>query len=322
MVVREVAAAGEHGPLAGVPQRDVRRLDLVGRRRGGEREVQAGAVGVAVREVAAGDAGVGDGEQGAAHGVEQAGAAATTGAAISIVSTTNPLRVSACSAEVSLRWSSQAATSSSLAGSAPAQAVGDDGHRGVDDRRLALVEHEQRAARAVAAVAAGRLDGVVEPQHGRRRPAAQDRPAGLDAVGERGERPRRAPLGGRQRVGAQPHPGDHAERALRAEEQLGQVGADGAGRRAAGAHDPCRRRARPRGRRRGPRSCRSASSTARRRGRRPSRRRWRCRSSAGSGGRSARGAPAARPRGRGRTSRRAPRRCPTWRRRRRCRRAR
>ena len=73
VVVREVAAVGEHGPLAGVPQGDVRRLDLVGRRRGGEREVEAGAVGVAVREVAAGDAGVRDGEQRRADGVEQLG---------------------------------------------------------------------------------------------------------------------------------------------------------------------------------------------------------------------------------------------------------
>ena len=32
VVVREVAAAGEHGPLAGVPRRDVGGLDGVGRR--------------------------------------------------------------------------------------------------------------------------------------------------------------------------------------------------------------------------------------------------------------------------------------------------
>ena len=63
VVVGEVAAVGEHGPLAGVPQRDVRRLDLLGRRRGGEREVEAGAVRVAVRQVAARDAGVRHGEQ-------------------------------------------------------------------------------------------------------------------------------------------------------------------------------------------------------------------------------------------------------------------
>ena len=38
-------------------------------------------------------------------------------------------------------------------------------------------------------------------------------------------------------MGPQPHPGHDAERALGAEEQLGEVGADGGGRRAAGAHD-------------------------------------------------------------------------------------
>ena len=58
MVVGQVAAAGEDGALAGVPERDVRRLDVLGRWRGGEREVEAGAVAVAVREVAAGDEGV------------------------------------------------------------------------------------------------------------------------------------------------------------------------------------------------------------------------------------------------------------------------
>ena len=54
VMVREVAAAGEHGALPGIPHRDVGRLDLVRRRCGREREVQAGAVDVAVREVAAG----------------------------------------------------------------------------------------------------------------------------------------------------------------------------------------------------------------------------------------------------------------------------
>ena len=54
VVVRQVAAVGQHGPLSGVPQRDVGRLDLVRRGRGGEREVQARAVGVAVRQVAGG----------------------------------------------------------------------------------------------------------------------------------------------------------------------------------------------------------------------------------------------------------------------------
>ena len=63
VVVRQVAAVGEHRPLPGVPHRDVGRLDLVGRRRRREREVEARAVDVAVGEVAAGDDGVRHGRQ-------------------------------------------------------------------------------------------------------------------------------------------------------------------------------------------------------------------------------------------------------------------
>ena len=88
--------------VAGVPQRDVRRLHAVGRRGGGEREVQARAVGVAVRQVAAGDQRVGDGGE-AARTASNSGAKIAHGAAISIVSTTKPLRVKPCSADVSLR---------------------------------------------------------------------------------------------------------------------------------------------------------------------------------------------------------------------------
>ena len=62
-------------------------------------------------------------------------------------------------------------------------------------------------------------------------------PAGLDAVGERAERVRRTAVVRRHGVGPQPDPGDDAERALRPEEQLVEVGPDGGGRRAAGAHD-------------------------------------------------------------------------------------
>src|SRR3954447_23958350 len=52
VVVRQVAAVAEHRPLAGVPHRDVRRIDVVLRRRGSEREVQARAIEVAVAQVA------------------------------------------------------------------------------------------------------------------------------------------------------------------------------------------------------------------------------------------------------------------------------
>ena len=121
-------------------------------------------------------------------------------------------------------------------------AVGDDGQRGVDDRRVTLVEREQRAPHAVGAVAAGRLDTVVEAQDGGRGAAVQHLPAGFDAVGERPERPCGPPLGSRQRMGPQPDPRHDAERALGPEEQLREVGADGGGRRAAGAHDVATRR--------------------------------------------------------------------------------
>ena len=104
----------------------------------------------------------------------------------------------------------------------------------------------------------GRLDGVVQAQHGRRRAAAQDPPAGLDAVGER----RRTQYAARRSAGGSGWARSHtrvidAERALGAEEQLGRGRArppPPARRRCA---RPCRRRARPRGRRRCPRSCRS-----------------------------------------------------------------
>ena len=62
------------------------------------------------------------------------------------------------------------------------------------------------------------------------------------------------------RVEPQPRAGDDAERALGADEQLGQVRADRGARRAAGVDLARRRRARRRGRRPCPRSSRSACS--------------------------------------------------------------
>ena len=79
MVVAERPTGGEHGPLAGVPQRHVRALDLVGRGRSSEREVQAGAVGVAVRQVGGGGAGVVDGGQGGNRGGVDPGQASPRG---------------------------------------------------------------------------------------------------------------------------------------------------------------------------------------------------------------------------------------------------
>ena len=118
------------------------------------------------------------------------------------MSTTNPLRVSACSALVSLRWCIHFSTRSSAqrtvasAHSSATTAIVASTSAGV-----ALVEHQQHAVRAVAALAALALGGVVQAQHGRRGAAAQDAAAGLEAGLERGERVRGAPLGGGQRVG-------------------------------------------------------------------------------------------------------------------------
>ena len=62
--------------------------------------------------------------------------------------------------------------------------IGRHGHRRLDEHRVTLVEHEQDAARPVAAVAARRLHRVVEAEHRRRRAAAKDLPACLEAVTE------------------------------------------------------------------------------------------------------------------------------------------
>ena len=115
--------------------------------------------------------------------------------------------------------------------------VGDDAEGGVDDRLITLVEHEEGARRAVTTVAACRLGAVVQTEHGGRRPALQDAPADLDPLGERREVVGRPTLTGGPWVGPQPHPRDDAERALRPDEQLGEVRPDGGGRRPARAHD-------------------------------------------------------------------------------------
>ena len=103
----------------------------------------------------------------------------------------------------------------------------------VEQRRVAFVEHEQDGGVAGPEVAVA-LDGVVEPQHRRRRAAPQDAPARVEAVDERCEAVRGSHLGGRRRVHAQPGAGDDPERALAAHEHLGEVGSDRRARRAAG----------------------------------------------------------------------------------------
>ena len=119
------------------------------------------------------------------------------------------------------------------------------------------------------------------------------------------ERVGRPLLGRRRRVQPQPGAGDDAERALRADEQLVQVGPDRGARRTAGGDRRARRRARRPGRRPCPRSSRSGCSSARRRGRRASRRRSTGRSTAASARASPRARRAACPRARCRTCRAA-----------------
>ena len=116
----EVAAGGEHGALAGVPQRHVGRLDLVGRRGGGEREVQAGAVEVAVRQVARRGPGVRHGEQRRAHVVEDAPAARATARRSPSCRPRSP-----CGSAPAARWcrcggAASRSTSASSSGGAPA----------------------------------------------------------------------------------------------------------------------------------------------------------------------------------------------------------
>ena len=279
--------SAEHGSLAGVPQRDVRRLDLVGRRGGGEREVQAGAVGVAVRQVAAGrrgraappaapprtsskSAGEPGPRRGDLHRVDDEALAGQRLQRAGVVAVVH-----------------QPSTSSIGAGRAPAawQHLVDDGHRGVDDRRVALVEHEQHALRAVAAVARGptrrRRTGAARPAWRRARRTARQasRPSANDV--ERGTR-RGCSAGGtgwarsQTRVMMPSVPSEPRNSWVRS----GPTAAAGAPpvrtTRAVGQHhlqpdDHVLDLAV------------AGASTGRRRGRRPSRRRWRCRSSAGSG---------------------------------------
>ncbi len=99
----------------------------------------------------------------------------------------------------------------------------DDLDGGVDQVRLALVEHEQDRQLAGLVVAVG-LGGVVQTQHRGGRPPSQDPAADLEPVGEGLEADGEAPLVGRGGVHAQAGPGDDPERALAADEQLVEIG--------------------------------------------------------------------------------------------------
>jgi len=105
-----------------------------------------------------------------------------------------------------------------------AGATVDDGERRVDDFLFAVVEHDERARRAVPAVAALRLGRVVEAQH-RRRGVRTDALAHRgDARGECGEEIRGLLSHRRHVVGAQPCARDDAERAFAADEHRRHIG--------------------------------------------------------------------------------------------------
>ena len=156
----------------------------------------------------------------------------------SMVSTTKSFEIRASSAATSLRCSSQRPTRPSSSTSAPLADVGDHGHRGVDQRRVALVEHQQDVAVAGLVAAVG-LDGVVQPQHGGRAPRWRMRRQASLAVGERREAVGRPLLGRRAgRGGAGGRPRITPEGALGADEDLVEVGPDGGPGRAAGVDHP------------------------------------------------------------------------------------
>ncbi len=245
VMVRQVAAVRQHCPLTGVPQRHVGRLDLLGRRGGGEREVQAGAVEVAVRQVAGGGAGVRHGHHGRADLVEDGGqcsprcrdlervdheALAGQGLqgarVVAVLPASGPpaVVVSACRRSDE-RSATIAITASTIAGS-PSSSTS----------RAQFVPSPSWP-RWLSTASYSRSTAGVAPRRRMRRQASS--PAAND-----GERVRRAALGWPGTGWAQPDRGDHAERALAADEHLGEVGSDrrpgrstGADHRAVGQHD-------------------------------------------------------------------------------------
>ena len=156
-----------------------------------------------------------------------------------MVSTTSPGGWRSRGPDTSLRCSSQPTQSRRRGADAASALLGDDRHDGVDERR----GRPRRGRAARVALVAGRSCASTL---GRRRGAAPRawRP-GAGCAGTRRARRRTTandaggpPLGRRHRVDAQPGLGDDAERALAADEELGEVGAGGgARRRAAGADD-------------------------------------------------------------------------------------
>ena len=170
----------------------------------------------------------------AARTASNSSASRDHGAATSIVSTTKPLRVTSCRAEVSLRV---------------LKPIGDEVRR----RRRSLGARVATTA-IVASTMAGSpssrtsstlcvpspwwLRAASTSLYGEGPPASatsEHGPAGVDALGER--RTCTPPVVPRPAGGVrEPDPRDHAERALGTEEELGEIGPDRGGRSTAGAY--------------------------------------------------------------------------------------
>ncbi len=146
--------------------------------------------------------------------------------------------ISASSADTSLRCASHCSTSPTSSAVPPfvVALLLDDLHDRVDQGAVALVEHEQHMTVAGLEAAVG-FDRVVQAQHRGRGAAVQHAAAGLEPRLERVEAVRGAPFLRRCLVEPEPGAGDDAERALAADEQLGQVGPDRGTGRAAGVDD-------------------------------------------------------------------------------------
>ena len=142
----------------------------------------------------------------------------------------------ASSALTSLRCSSQRSSSSSPGSWVARRALVEyDGHHRIDDRLVALVEHEQRVHARVGLEVPLPLDVVVQADDGGRRAPVQDPPARVEPVGERPEAEGGSALDRWHAVQPEAGAGDDAERAFAPDEQLGEVGAHRGARRAAGA---------------------------------------------------------------------------------------
>ena len=114
----------------------------------------------------------------------------------------------------------------------------DDLQCGRKDLRVGLVEHDEDVGVAVLEVPLG-LRLVVQTKDRRRRAAAEDHAAGLEAGGEGREAEGAPSLRRRQGVQAEACLGDDAERSLAADEELRQVRpGGGSGSLALGVHDP------------------------------------------------------------------------------------